>query len=334
MEQVRRILAVKLSSLGDLFHALPAVHNLKVGLQAEVDWVTQPEYGGLVGCFSDVSRVIEFPRRTWASDWPRFLRDLRARRYDLVVDFQGLLKSAWVARLAGGTRVIGPSFCREGSRFLYHAVAGPRNKNRHAVEESLDVVRFLGLDVAAAEFPVRFPLRTFAEPSPRVALIPVSRRGNKNWPAEYFVETAVRLSRDSGASLYLFGGPGDGAACAAIENAVFSQTGRRPVNLAGRTTLVQMGSWFSGMDLAIANDSGPMHMAAALGVPVVAVFGPTDPVRTGPYGARHSVLTAEGLSCRPCFRRSCREAIPECLRRVPPDRVLEAAARALKEKRS
>ncbi len=327
------MLVVKLSSLGDLFHALPTVHILKTQLNAELDWVTQPEYAELVRCFPDVSHVIAFPRKSWATDWPGFMRDIRSRRYDLVVDLQGLLKSAVVARFAGGKRVVGPSFFREGSRLLYDAVAGPRNRNRHAVDEALDVVRFLGLDASTPQFPVRFPERTFAEPSPRVAMIPVSRRANKNWPLEYFCETAVGLVRDHAASLYLMGGPSDGDACSVIEQTVWAQAGRRPVNLAGRTVLAEMGSWLAGMDLVVANDSGPIHMAAALGVPVAAVFGPTDPVRTGPYGDRHAVLVAEGLACRPCLRRSCREDVLECLISVRPQRMIEAAARLLKEKR-
>ena len=111
-----------MSSLGDLFHALPAVHNLKAGLGAEVDWVVQPEYAALARCFTDVSRVIVFPRRAFFSGLFPFLRALRAERYDRIVDLQGLFKSALVARLArGGTR-IGPSFHRESAHLLARAL--------------------------------------------------------------------------------------------------------------------------------------------------------------------------------------------------------------------
>ena len=123
-----QILIVKLSSLGDLFHALPAVHNLKVGLDATVDWVVQSEYADLVRCFSDVDRVIALDRSALVDNWVPFRDALREREYDLIVDLQGLLKSALTARFARGCKRIGPSFHREGSRLLYHAVAGRCNK--------------------------------------------------------------------------------------------------------------------------------------------------------------------------------------------------------------
>lgn len=333
MAEIRRILVVKLSSLGDLFHALPAVRALKAGSGAEIDWVVQTEYGALAACFTDVSRVVVFPRRTWVRDGLNFLRDLRAFRYDLVVDLQGLMKSAVVARLARGRRVLGPSFSREGSRFFYDETAGPLDKNRHAVEECLDAARALKFPVGAAEFPVRFPPTTLREPAPRIGLFPVSRQANKNWPLDHFRSVAARLARELRASLYLFGSPADASACAALEQAAAAESRERVVNLAGRTTLVEMGSHMGGLDLVIANDSGPIHMAAALGIPVVAMFGPTDPLRTGPYGHIHTVLTADGVGCRPCFRGDCNRERLDCMLGISPDAVFEAAARIIGRKR-
>lgn len=331
MSFTMRILVVKLSSLGDLFHALPAVHNLKVGLQAEVDWVTQPEYTDLVRCFEDVADVIPFPRRHWIRGFPDFARRLRLREYDLAVDLQGLLKSALVCRLARARHRLGPSFRREGSGLLYNAVAGPPDKERHAVEENLDAVKFLGLAQLPPVFPVSFPLvKDVTAARPRVALLPVSRRANKNWPEERFITVARGLRRDFGAQIYCFGGRDDVAVCAEIENSVNSDAmGPRAVSLAGRTRLVDMGSWLSAMDLVIGNDSGPIHMAAAVGVPVVAVFGPTDPLRTGPYGSGHRSIVAD-THCRPCHRRACQYAATECLEQVSAEQVLRAAGESLR----
>jgi heptosyltransferase-1 len=108
-----KILVVKLSSLGDLFHPLPAVRCLKRELGAEIHWVVQEEYAGLVACFSDVSRVIRFPRRGFAAAGRAFVSELRRDRYDIAIDFQGLLKSALTTRMARAERRIGPSFHRE-----------------------------------------------------------------------------------------------------------------------------------------------------------------------------------------------------------------------------
>ena len=325
----RRILIVKLSSLGDVFHALPAVHCLKAGLGVDVDWVTQPEYTELVRCFPDVTEVMAFPRRRYLTEAIPFVRALRSREYDLVLDLQGLLKSAIVSKLARGAKVIGPSFRREGALVLYDAVAGPRDKNRHAVEENLDIVRYLGVGMLPVQFPVLFPVCEVAGEEPRVAVVPVSRGAAKNWPVERFAETAKRLRREVGAAVYLFGTKDDAPACEAVRSAAaLGASDPGIVNLAGRTSLVEMGGWLGAMQLVIANDSGPIHMAAAVGTPVLALFGPTDAKRTGPYGAQHRVLTAD-VECRPCFRRACSEDIPKCLSGITVDRVVGAALEML-----
>ncbi len=321
MPAIPHILIVKLSSMGDVIHALPVVHQLKAGLGAKVDWVVQGEYAPLAAACPDVARVIEFPRHTWLRQGPAFLRILRAPAYDLVVDLQGLLKSALVARLARSARRIGPSFHREGARWFYSAVAGPRNRNRHAVDEACDVLRHLGLPPAAPEFPLRFPALEFTRGAPRIALVPCSRWPTKNWPIPAWIEAGRLLCAAPGADLFIFGGPADRAAGAAITAGLDG----RAQDLCGRLALAELGSWLQTMDLAITVDSGPMHLAAALGVPVLALFGATDPRRTGPYGMGHRVLVADGLDCRPCRSRRCAREDLACLQGILPAQVAEAA---------
>lgn len=321
-----QILVVKLSSLGDLFHALPTVRALRQGLGATVDWVTQTNYVELVRCFSDVRRVIGFSRRGGLAGVPPFLRELRQERYDLIVDLQGLTKSALVAKAARGARRIGPSYHREISRLFYHEVAGARDKHRHAVEEALDVVRHLGLPPPATpEFPVTFPKQAFAAAVPRIALAPCSRWPTKNWPTERFIAVARALRDQTHATFFLVGAPEDRPVCGAIAAAL----GAGAVDLSGRTTLVELGSVLQEMDLALTVDSGPMHIAAALGVPVLALFGPTDPRRTGPYGARHRILSVSVADCAICFRARCRRGDLACMERITPDLVIAAAREML-----
>lgn len=320
------VLVIKLSSLGDLFHALPAVHNLKVGLGAEIHWVTQEEYVELVQCFTDVDCVIPFYRKVFFSKLGPFLKELRAREYDYIIDLQGLLKSAIVGRLARGGKRIGPSFHREGTRLFYSAVTGKCNKNRHAVEENLDVVRYLGLDVIAPAFPVDFPAKEPAGQQPRVSILPASRWSIKNWPAKCFIDVAERLQRIRNASIFILGGPDDMEVCGEIEKALNGKI----VNMAGKTTLAETGGILKEMDLLIANDSGPVHMAAAVGTPALVIFGPTDPARTGPFGDGHRIA-GTSLPCQPCFSRTCgQEGIP-CLSGVTPERVVETALEMLGE---
>jgi heptosyltransferase I len=320
-----RILVIKLSSLGDLFHALPTVRILKQEMNATIDWVTHAPYVELVKCFPDVSRVIAYPRKDFLPKASAFVRELQGDTYDLILDLQGLLKSAMVARLARGKKRIGPSFSREGSRLLYNAVAGPRNKNRHAVDEVLDVVRYLGREVRKPEFPVMFPRTQRPEPAPRIAFIPCSRWQTKNWRPERFVQVGRALQEKAGATIFIVGSPQDQPTCDMIER----QLGGRVVNLCGKTTLVELGSLLQEMNLAITVDSGPMHMAAAVGTPVLAVFGATDPKRTGPYGDRHRVIVVDGLDCRPCLSDRCARGDIACLRDLPAARVVAQALEML-----
>ncbi len=321
-----RILIIKLSSLGDLFHALPAVHVLKTGLEAEIDWIVNRDYVELVKHFDDVSRVIPFHRHGFFSHLKEFRAELWREEYDYVIDLQGLLKSALVTRMARARLRIGPSFHREGSRLFYSAVAGKVNRDRHAVEQNLDVARYLGLQVGEPRFPITFPMRDVIQEQPRVALLPFSRWPTKNWPAKCFVELGKRLKEVSGASLFLLGGKEDAGPCAEIAQAL----GGDVENLAGKLSLVETGGLLEKMNLLVANDSGPLHMAAALGIPVIAVLGPTDPVRTGPFGQLDNVASVN-LDCRPCFSRTCRRDGIPCLAGVTPERVGEMACDILKK---
>lgn len=319
-----RVLVVKLSSLGDLFHVLPAVHCLKVGLKAKIDWVVHPFYRDLVECFSDVDRVIPLARDVWSGAMAGNLRALRADRYDLIVDFQGILKSALAARVARGSRRIGPSFHREGSRLFYNAVAGRRDKNRHAIEENMDVVRHLGLPILPPVFPVTFPMQLVGEPAPRVALIPFSRWSSKNWPVASFIQAGRNLQEHADASIFLIGGSAESEACEAMAR----EFKGRAVNLAGKLSLPQLGGLLQAMNLVISNDSGPMHMAASLETPILAMFGPTDPTRTGPRGNGHRVI-AGNLHCQPCFSKRCKYKDGSCLRTITPDMVTTIALEML-----
>ncbi len=323
-----KILVIKLSSLGDLFCALPVVHNLKVALNAQIDWVTQDEYVELVKCFTPVDRVIPFHRKAFFSGLLAFIQDLRTFEYDYIVDLQGLLKSAVVARLARGKWRIGPSFSREGACLFYDAEAGKRNKNRHAVEESLDVVRFLKREVIEPEFPTKFPAVKLEGKRPRVAILPGSRWQTKTWPTGRFAQVAKRLADEKNASIFLLGGSADIEICKQIHGAIGGNT----VNMAGKTSLPEMGGILKQMDLVISNDSGPAHMAAAARTPVLVMFGPTDPARTGPYGVGHRVIKTM-LPCQPCFSRACRYDSVKCMDELTVDTVCAAALDMLKSRK-
>ena len=331
-----RILIIKLSSLGDLFHALPAVHSLKLGLDAKIDWVTNRGYVDVVRCFDDVENVIGFPRNDFYKHFAEFKSELRREEYDIIIDLQGLLKSALTARLAKGSRRIGPSFHREGSRIFYNSVAGECNRNRHAVIENLDIIRHLELEEIPPEFPVTFPQAVIDsynadlfpqnsdENQPRVAICPASRWTTKNWPTDRFAEVAKKLQEELQASITLLGGPDDIETCRQIEDTL-----ELPCrNLAGKTSIIEMGGILNNMDLLISNDSGPSHMAAAVGTPTLVIFGPTNPDRTRPFGDIHQILKT-AYPCQPCHNRTCQNPDIPCITGVKIYQVLDKATEML-----
>ena len=296
---------------------------LKTQLDATIDWVTQEPYKKLVHCFTDVTNVLTFPRHSFWTKAIPMMRELRYEHYDLVIDFQGLFKSGFVTRMARTERRIGPSYHREGSVVTYSEIAGTRNPDRHAVEQALDVVEHLGLERTGVLFPVEFPHVEVSVGVPRVALVPCSRWPTKNWPSHHFAEVGQCLAME-GAEIFLMGSPADRQVCSELERAIPGA-----VNLCGKTDLVTLGGTIQAMDLVVSVDTGPMHIAAACGVPVLALFGATDAKRTGPYGSGHMVLFVDELACRPCRARVCVRKDLACLTRLAPKLVVETAKEML-----
>lgn len=318
------ILAVKLSSLGDILHVLPTVHALKSQTGAEIDWAVHPEFAPLVRCFRDVRHVIEIPRHRVLRGLSSALRDLRRVRYDLVVDLQGLAKSGIVSRLARATRRIAPSYAREGSGFFFRERAGSLNRTRHAVEQAFDTLDYLGLErpsepLSAADFIL--PPPAAVEGAPLVAVAPVSRWTTKNWPVANFASFVqiVGGARPE-ARFVVVGGRADVGAGADIAAALPG----RVENFCGRTSIAETMALLARCDLLAAVDTGPVHMAAAVGTRCLVVFGSTRPEWTGPYGEGHRTVAA-GLPCQPCVKRRCAHGDMACLSAVSPETVAAAA---------
>lgn len=325
---MKRILVIKLSSLGDIAHALPAVRALKDRTGAAIDWAVQPEYAGLLACCPDVDRTIAFPRRNVVRGMGPFLRELRRERYDAVVDLQGLLKSAVVARLARGCRRVGPAWAREGAHRLYDAQPARRPGPRgHAVEELMEVVALVAPGGTVVPEPrLRVPEDAGAGHSgPQVAFAPFSRWATKDWPLEKFGELGRRLVAEMGCQIRVVGGRDD----AEKGEALARQIGEGARNLCGSTDLPGLCALLKGMDLLVTVDSGPMHWADAMGVPLVAVFGATDPARTGPYRQLAHVVAKDGLPCRPCHARACARGDLACLKTLDVEIVLRKALERL-----
>lgn len=326
---MKRILVIKLSSLGDIFHAMPAVHALAKRTGATIDWVTQPEYQSLVACCPDVSRIIPYPRRNFFKQFKPFLNVLRAESYDAVVDFQGLFKSAMIGRMARAPLRVGPARSREGAHLFYDRQPALRKSRGHAIDELMDVVDC----VAPAEgIPtgIQYHLQTVDGPPldakrPLFVFVPFSRWLTKDWPMQNFVELGKRLLRTYGGTIWIAGSKEDSPRGERLATLI----GEGAVAGCGTTSIPGLLSILKQADLVISVDSGPMHAAVAVDTPVVAIFGATNPVWTGPYGQLAHVVQSPCSSAHPCHSRRCQLKALKCLIQITPEQVFHSVENRL-----
>ena len=333
-----RILIVKLSSLGDILHVLPTVHELRAQFGAEIDWVVHPEFASLVRCFADVDNVLIFPRHHVLRDLRASVRELRAREYDLVVDLHGLFKSGIVARLARGKRKIAPSYAREGSSMFFRERAGRFNRTRHAVEQAFDTLDYLGLKRPSGQFraalrpldgPTNTAIPVFSNESRTIAFAPVSRWPSKDWPAARYGELAsILLKCDPSLRIAIVGGKTDIPVGDTIVSAAEAADTKRIFNLCGKTSIAESLALLAKCDLLIANDTGPVHMAAAVGTRCLVIFGPTRPDWTGPYGEGHRIIM-RNLTCQPCLKHRCPRGDHACMESITAAEVVSIASEVL-----
>lgn len=281
-----RILIIKLSAFGDLLHAVPIAHRLAEQFGCPVDWVTQPEYADLVRLHRDVDRVIAFPRKGALSKTSAFVKELRRERYDLAVDLQGLAKSGLVLGLSRASRKLSCPGAREGAHLPANENP-PRSGAVHALDRLRDTLRYLDVPTDPVVYPLNWPeVENLEGTRPRIGFAPRSRWAGKDWPVEKFMELGKRLTGELQASVHIFGGPGDRELGEMMEKEI----GQGAFHHCGRFTLCQLGGALQQLQVMVCNDTGPMHLAAAVGTPLVALFGPTDPAQTGPWGQDHVVL--------------------------------------------
>lgn len=329
------ILIVKPSSLGDIIHVFPALELLRRRYpDAVTDFLVHPAFAGILD-YSPlaVRRKILFERgklgclRTFPGAFLRLYRELRETKYDLVIDFQGLLRSgffAWLSRRVGP--VVGFADPREAGNRWFCRRRFPVAADMHAIERNVALANALlgTADPVPGYVLPAHPEYELADlrSSDRgaVGIIPGARWASKQFPETLFADV-IRKLREArpGVIFRIVGSPGEREAEKKIMELVGDTSDIEP--LAGRTSLGGMVEVLRRCDAVLCNDSGPMHAAAALGVPVVAFFGPTHPELTGPYGANCRVVRAEGESCLGCMRRECGRSDPPRCHRLSADAV-------------
>jgi lipopolysaccharide heptosyltransferase I len=308
-----RILIIKPSSLGDVVHALPTVNLIRRRYpEARLTWLISESLTSLLKNCPVVNDLLPFPRHDFGK-LPAFLNRLRADRYDLVVDLQGLLRSGLFAFLTGAPRRIGLSDSRECGRLFHNEIV--KVPRAHAVDRYLRAAQHLDCPPGPVEFPLGVAGAVPAEPT-LIAINPSARWETKFWGDDRFAELIRQLPRER---VLLTGGAG--------ERERIERIAQGCANWAGKTDLLELAELYRRCAVVVSNDSGPMHVAAAVGTPVVAIFGPTDPHLTGPYGQNHVVLRA-GIACSPCLKGVC-EHTPrmECMSAVSVAAVLATVRR-------
>ena len=320
----RKILIVKPSSLGDVIHSLPFLNAVKTCLpKSEIHWVIAKGLEGILESHPMIDKLWVIDKDSWKNiqnvkstiqEIKVLFKKLKQEKYDLVVDLQGLLRSGVITAATGAPVRIGFREAREGSSVFYtHKVAG--GKNIHAVDRYLKIAESLGCNTTDISFPFPFVqssdfrLQT-SDTGDYAVIVPGARWKTKIWPAEKFGKLASLLPVES----IIVGSKTDKD----IADEIVSLSGGRAVSLAGKTNLRELIAIISRANFIVSNDSGPMHIAAALNVPVFAIFGPTDPSRTGPYGKGHTIIR-EDILCSPCFRKSCDEM--KCMKDLSVEKV-------------
>ena len=315
----RRFLIVRLGSLGDLVHTLPAVAAIRrAHPDAGIDWLVDAPHREFLALVPVISALVVLRDRT-AGAWLAARRELRARHYDIALDFQGLIKSAALARFSGASRVIGfdRASLRESSAALFYTEHVEAGDTRHVIDTNLRLASAVG----AAAGPFEFPIGEAASDAPaairalgldRYALVnPGAAWPNKRWPPASFGRIARHLRERHGLPSVVLWGPGEESIAQAVVAASDGAAVQAP-----RTQLVDLVALARGAALFVSGDTGPLHIAAAVGTPVIGLFGPTDPGRNGPWGSR-DVTISRYDTCDCHYERRCRRATGWCLGEIP-----------------
>jgi heptosyltransferase-1 len=325
-----RIAIVKPSALGDIAHSLPVLTALRQRFpSSHLSWVVNRGYAPLLEGHPDLNEIVPFDRAAMRKGWIRggvdfawFLMHLSSLRFDMVIDLQGLLRTGLMTRATGAAVRIGLASAREGSRFCYTHCIDDKTDVRHAVDRYWRVIEALGDAPLVKTFhvPVQAEARTWAReqlrefPRPWLAVGVGSRWLTKRWPPEHFAALVNRAQQQFGGTAIFVGTPEE----ASLAQQAAALVLRPTCQLTGITTLPQLVAILAEADVMIANDTGPLHLAVALGRPVVAPYTCTLIERTGPYlQADRAVATS--IWCRGSYLKTCPRM--ECMADLTPARL-------------
>ena len=340
---VQKILIIKLRAIGDVVLSTAVIPNLKKIYQsAAIHFAVEPAGKEVITGNESIDRVVVLPAKKTKQSFSlkrmiesiRFVQNLRKEKYDLVFDLFGNPRSAFLTWMTGAKYRVGFDF--RGRKYAYNIRVQPRGDRVHEVDFNLDALRELNIPIVH-RFP-QFPVPVEAEEkinrwiatqqireSFLIGIHPWGSWEAKRWGLTHFAELADRLSEAYRATVIVLWGPGEQHHAKKV-----CSLARTSPALAPETTLKELGALLSRCDLVIANDSGPMHISAAVGTKTIGIFGPTSWRLQGPFGPRNDVAYKKGLTCLGCNRLTCDELI--CMKTLSVDDVMEVVQRVVSMK--
>jgi lipopolysaccharide heptosyltransferase I len=347
----KNILIIKPSAVGDIICALPVLPALKKRYpNARITWLVASHLAPLLQGHPLIDEVIPFERKrfgylglsfTVAKHFFKFLRRLRNPNFDLVLDLQGLFRSGFFAYATGCHVRIGPAEKRELGWIFYNYKTSSMPRDTHIVDRITSIGDLLGLDFSSPEFPVYISdaarsrvaemLReNHLAPGQFIELAPGGTWNSKRWPADRFAELAIRIRNELKLPVAIIGGRGETKLAAEMLKLTGSDG---MVDFTGKTSLPELLALVDAGKALVCNDSGPMHIAVALGKPLTAIIGPTNANRTGPYRRSDSIVKTDE-PCSPCYKRDCPKvpagALPLCMTKITADRVFQNLTNSLR----
>ncbi|MEO8077920.1 MAG: glycosyltransferase family 9 protein [Acidobacteriota bacterium] len=332
-----KILIVRLGALGDIVHAVPAAAALRRAFpDAQIDWLVDARHRTIVDLVTVLDRVIVLERAT-IGGWADVARRMRQVRYDVAIDFQGLLKSAVLARASGARRVLGFSIwhLREKTARPFYSQTDDGSRRvplqpDHVIDKNLRLLRLLGVHDERVTFPLAHVESSALEQlgadsgggGPFALINPGAAWPNKRWPAQRYGEVAAFLRDVGGLRSVILWGPGEEALARTVADA--SDGAAR---IAPPTAIVDLLALSRAASLMVSGDTGPLHLATAAGTPTVSLFGPTDPSRNGPWSPDDVTVSVFG-SCGCQYERRCRRQ-EWCLGTLPVPEVTAAIQQRL-----
>jgi lipopolysaccharide heptosyltransferase I len=347
LNRIERVAIVKLTSIGDVVHALPVAAALKRSFpHLQLSWIVEERCAEMVTGNPYLHEVLTIPGKAWRHGawhprtWQqvrRLVQELRARRFQLTIDLQGLLKSAVVARLTGAPTRIGYYWQREGA-WLFNRVVPKQRDSTHAVQEYLDVARFLGAEAEPIEFPLYIP----AQADERVQLLlenagivpaegfisinPSAGRPFKRWRTQRWAELITQIDQRFHLPVVLVGSKADRP----LAEEIRASTPVAFADMVGHTNLKELAAILRRSLIHLCGDTGSAHISVALNKPVIGLYGPSDPVRTSPYGQEHRLITHKH-ECVMCNGRKSRREHSDCMDMITVEEVVQVLERTLLE---